>query len=444
MTDENIITIDDAAYMPEFKAVFQTVPSRDLFTEPDSPLTFENYKVAPWGEDNDLPAQIIAKAEKSEIVEANLLFNIQAGYGQGIKPMRRIVENGKIVGYDEIIEGPIADFFEQNDVNGYYLEQLTDMHHFYNVFPEIILSGDKRNIVSLRSKEATFSRWGTMDPKLGRVTKHFYSAKWADGANKNNTAITDVLDAYNPFADLTSRLSTNNYSALRFIVPVNFPSPGRQYYQRPYWWSIFQSGWDDFATMIPEFKKALLKNQMAIKYIVYLSDKYWDVLFTQEGIDVTNKKAVQDRKALEFTNFKNFLAGEKNAGKGLVAIKKLIASGSSSVEEKYIEIVPLKTEISGGEYIEDSGEVNSIISYAMGVDLDMPGKKTGGMSGTDKRERFQIKQALMKPLRDRLLKPLVLIKQFNRWPADTVFAIPEPVFTSLDISKTGSKTATNQ
>jgi hypothetical protein len=74
----------------------------------------------------------------------------------------------------------------------------------------------------------------------------------------------------------------------------------------------------------------------------------------------------------------------------------------------------------------------------------MPGKKTGGMSGTDKRERFQIKQALMKPSRDRLLKPLVLIKQFNRWDKDLVFAIPEPVFTSLDVSKTGSKTATNE
>jgi len=153
-------------------------------------------------------------------------------------------------------------------------------------------------------------------------------------------------------------------------VPVNFPSPGRQYYQRPYWWSIFLSGWYDFATMIPEFKKALMKNQMAIKYIVYLSDKYWDALFQQEGIDSTNKEAVKKRKTDEFTNFKNFLSGEKNAGKGLVALKKMIASGSTAIEEKYIEIVPLKTEIQGGEYIEDSGEVNSIINYAMGVDLE--------------------------------------------------------------------------
>jgi hypothetical protein len=442
MIEQNII--DGSAYMPEFKAIFLTAPSRDLFTEPDSPITVDSFKIAPWGEDNDLPAQIVAKAEKSEIVEANLLFNIQASYGQGIKPMKRIIEKGKITGYDEIIEGPVVDFFEQNDVNGFFLEQLTDLHHFYNVFPEIILSGDKRQIVSLRSKEATFSRWGTMDPKLGRITKHYYSAKWADGPNKNNVVATDVLDAYNPFLNLTSRISTGDYSALRFIVPVNFPTPGRQYYPRPYWWSIFQSGWYDFATMIPEFKKALLKNQMAIKYIVYLSDKYWDALFQQEGINATDQQAVKARKMLEFDNFKKFLSGEKNAGKGLVALKKMIASGSTAIEEKYIEIVPLKTEIQGGEYIEDSGEVNSIISYAMGVDLDMPGKKTGGMSGTDKRERFQIKQALMKPLRDRLLKPLILIKQFNGWDKDLVFAIPEPVFTTLDKNKTGQETAVNK
>lgn len=430
--------------MPEFKAIFQTTPSREMFTEPLNPLFIGNYKIAPWGDDNELPDQVVAKAEKSEVVASNLLFNIQSGYGQGIKPMRRVIENGKLVGYDEIFEGPVVDFFEQNDVNGFFLEQLTDLYHFYNVFPEIILSGDKKKIVSLRSKEASFSRWGLMDPKLGRITQHYYSAKWIDGPSVNNITATDVLDAYNPLLDLQSRISTNSYSALRFIVPVSFPTPGRQYYQHPYWWSIFQSGWYDFATMIPEFKKALMKNQMAIKYIVYLSDKYWDALFQQEGIDSTNKEAVKNRKTEEFTNFKNFLSGEKNAGKGLVALKKLIASGTSAVEEKYIEIVPLKTEISGGEYIEDSGEVNSIISYAMGVDLDMPGKKTGGMSGTDKRERFMIKQALTKPLRDRLLKPLLLIKQFNKWDPNLVFAIPDPVFTTLDINKTGKDTATNQ
>lgn len=151
---------------------------------------------------------------------------------------------------------------------------------------------------------------------------------------------------------------------------------------------------------------------------------------------------------MEYGRFRDFLAGEKNAGKGIVALKKLIASGTGSTEEKYIDIVPLKTEIAGGEYLEDSEEASNIISYAMGVHPSLigstPGKNSGSFSGTDKRELFQIKQALMKPFRDRLLKPLELIKQFNKWDKDIVFAIPEPVFTTLDKNKSGQETAVNK
>ena len=154
------------------------------------------------------------------------------------------------------------------------------------------------------------------------------------------------------------------------------------------------------------------------------------------------------RKALEYGRFRDFLAGEKNVGKGIVALKKMIATGTSSTEEKYIEIVPLKTEISGGEYLEDSEEASNIVSYAMNVHPSLigsaPGKNSGSFSGTDKRELFQIKQALTKPFRDRLLKPLELIKLYNKWPSDTVFAIPEPVFTTLDKNKTGQETAVNK
>ena len=449
MTD-NFIEIGGITYLPEAKAIVAMESSRELFYESTDlqPVTVDGYKISPWGVTNDMPQLIIEKAEASEIVQSNLLFNIEAGYGQGIKPMRRIIENRKLAGYEEVYDGEVVDFFAQNDINGYYLEQLSDLQFFYNVFPEIILSGDKRKIVSLRSKEAAFSRWGVMDPKKGCITKHYYSAKWNNGARKENIAESDVLAAYNPFQDLTSRVSTGSYTQLRFIVPVNFPTPGKTYYQKPYWWSIFQSGWYDFLIMIPEFKKALLKNQLALKYIIYLSDKYFSEIFKDEGIDTSNAEAVKARKNLEYGRFRDFLAGEKNAGKGIVALKKLVASGTGSTEEKYIEIVPLKTEIAGGEYLEDSEEASNIISYAMGVHPSLigstPGKNSGSFSGTDKRELFQIKQALMKPFRDRLLKPLELIKQFNKWDKDIVFAIPEPVFTTLDKNKTGQETAVNK
>ena len=56
-----------------------------------------NYEIVPWGDGNTLPADVLAKIKKSEVVGANLEFNVSAGYGQGIKPMRRIVESYNFV-----------------------------------------------------------------------------------------------------------------------------------------------------------------------------------------------------------------------------------------------------------------------------------------------------------------------------------------------------------
>ncbi len=443
------ISVGGLTYLPEAKALLAIKPTREIFTEPDQVKTIGNYKIVPWGDDNNLPADIIEKIEKSEVVSANLEFNVLVGYGTGLKPMRRILENGKLQGYEEIFDNDdVLEFFEDNDLQGYLLEQLTDLKTFYNVFPEIILSTDKKSIVSLRSKEAAFSRWGQMDKTAGRITKHYYSSKWGDNAKKEDIIVSDVLDRFNPLASLNEYLKKGNYKDLRFIVPINFPSAGRAYYQRTPWWSIFQSGWYDFSIMVPEAKKALMKHRFAVKYIIYISPKYFDKLFKEEGIDTSDKEAVQARVDQEHQNFSDFLTGSDKAGKGLVALKEMIHSASGAKEEKYIEVVPVKLDNEGGEFLEDSEEVSNIISYVMGTHSSLigstPGKNKGSFSGTDKRELFLMKQALMKPFRDRLLRPLTLIKRFNGWDKDIVFTIPDIELTTLDDNKSGKQETTTE
>ncbi|NQU54158.1 MAG: hypothetical protein HQ522_16645 [Bacteroidetes bacterium] len=443
------ISVGGLTYLPEAKALLAIKPSRDIFKDPTEIKTIGNYEIVPWGEDNNTPANVIEKLEKSEVVSANLEFNVLVGYGTGIKPMRRIIEDGKLQGYQEVFDNEeILNFFEDNDLSGYLLEQMTDLKTFYNIFPEIILSNDKKKIVTLRSKEAAFSRWGKMDKKLGRVTKHYYTSKWGDNPKKEDITVSDVLDRFNPLADLQERIKAGKIKEPRFIVPISFPTPGRTYYQHAYWWSIFKSGWYDFSIMVPEAKKALMKNRFAVKYIIYISPKYFEKLFIEEGIDRSDKEAVKARIDQEHQNFSDFLTGSDKAGKGLVALKEMIHSTSGSKEEKYIEIEAIDLGKEGGEFLDDSEEVSNIISYVMGVHSSLigstPGKSKGSFSGSDKRELFLMKQALMKPFRDRLLRPLSLIKRFNKWESDIVFAIPDIEFTKLDDNKSGKQETLNE
>ncbi len=432
--------IDGFEYIPELKAIIAQTPSHDVFEEPDSPVTIGKYKIAPWGEDNKLPAQVMDMIGKSEVVGTNNHFNVLMSYGQGVKPLLKLPDGDKFK-YTDCTDERVLEFFEDNDIPGYFLEQCSDLSTFFNVFPEIILTADYKRIYSLRHKEAVYSRFGVAD-KNGNIINHYYSSKWGDGANEDNITQTAVLSKFNTLKDLREK-AAKRVKTPRFILPINFPTPGKFYYARPPFWSIFRSGSYDFSTMIWEFKKALLKNGLKHKYIIYVSEQYWSKIFDEEKIDTNDPVKVKERKEEELKKFKDFISDGNSSGKGMMIHKKMVPSGNTAIEEKYITIEKVPLDLQGGEYLEDSSEVSNMISYAMSVHPNLigsaPGKSGGAMSGTDKRELFMIKAALMKPYRDRLLKPLYLVKRFNNWPANLEFIVPDYEFTTLDKNKSGKQ-----
>lgn len=446
MSEHTSIMIDNLTYLKDVQAIVAQPSSSDVFSDADTPIVVGDHKIVPWGDDNKLPNLVMEKIGKSDPLAANIDHNIKMMYGQGVKPFLSVVENG-VERLELCTDDRVLEFMVNNDLPGYFLEQCADMATFYNTFPELILTRDLKSVYSIRHKEATFSRLGVADKSTGEIVKHYYSAYWADGKpSLENTTVSDVLNRHNPLGDLRQRILKRSYVTPRFMLHINFPTPGRSYYQMPSYYSIFRSGSFDYSTMIWHFKKALMKNGLKTRYIIYLSDKYWDIVFKEEKIDTSNPEKVKERKEQEFTMFRNFLSDEENAGKGMMVLKKMIPSGNTVVEEKYITIEPVKSEIKGGEFLEDSSEVSNSINYATNVHPSLigspPGKTTGSMSGTDKRELYHIKSAMMTPYRDRLLRPLYLVKSFNNFPKNLVWKVLDYEFTTLDKNKTGKQSGT--
>lgn len=436
------IVVDNLTYLPDVKAIIAQTPSVDMMGEASTYGLIGGRKVALWGEANDLPQVVMEKIGKSDTLAANIDHNIKMLYGQGVKPFLRTVTDG-VERFDVCEDERVLAFMEQNDLNLYFLEQCADFATFYNAFPEIILTKDLTEVYSLRHKEAAFSRLSTA--VKGEIATHFYSAEWHNGkASEENTVVSDLLNRYNPLGDLQNRIKNRRYVTPRFMMHLYFPTPGRVYYQEPPYYSVFRSGSYDYSIMIWNFKRALLKNGLKTKYIIYISDKYWDLIFSEEKIDKNNPEKVKERKETEFAKFRAFLSDEENAGKGMMVLKKLIPSGSTAIEEKYIVIEEVKNEMKGGELLQDSSEVNNSMNYATGVFPGLvgspQGKNTGSMSGTDKRELFHIKAAMQAPFRDILLKPLYLVKALNKFPKNLVWKVVDYEFTTLDDNKTGKQT----
>lgn len=419
-------------YSAEASAVFSFGGNKDAFATAEKAIEITPaIKVAPWGSNNDLPQQTMAKISVNEIVSSNLLFNIEAAYSFGIKPMVRNPDGT----LGECVYREVLDFFEDNDISGFYLEQVSDMMAFFNVFPQIVLSGDRKKIVGLYSLEAAFSRWGSMNPGETQIMRHYYSSLW--GSDKKPT-IADieqsaVLSRYNTFADLTEKVARTKDS--RFVLQVSMPTPGRTYYADAYWHSIFRSGWYDLSCMIPKNKISILKNNLAVRHIVYISDKYFEGVLKREGIDMSNMAEVNKVRSREIGKISEFINNESGKGSTLMTTKETYASSTGkAIEDKQIDIVPIKAELNGGELVSDSEEASNIISYAMGVHPSLngatPGKNSGSLGGSDKETLFAMKQSMMRPFQDRLLKPLTLIKKFNGWPQDVVFAVPGMQFNA--------------
>lgn len=460
MKEDNVIVFPNrTGFLKGQKAAVVFQNSKIEYPTPDAqpiplPGTLEKKgKVVPWGENNDLPQQIITKTGPSTDLSTGLLFNISAGYGEGIIPVKRMVENNKLTIVPYFDNQEINDFLEHNNINSYLLEQLTDMQFFYNVFPEIILDrnkSDKRKVVELTHKEAAFSRWTAMDIN-GDIKYHAYSALWGDNVKKptdEDIILTDVLNFHRPIPDLLERIGRRSRrdgkkiddKVYRYIVPVRFPTPGRTYYQKPYWYSIIESGWYDFAQSIPQFKKYLIQNGMAIRYMIYLDDDYFPDLFNKENI--TNADAQKARIKKEYNDLNKFITGLEQTGKSMVTFFKSIP-GQERQYRIEIKMVDGSKLAEGGQYLEDSGEVSNMIAYTLQAPPSILGVapgKNNSFSGTDKRELFIIKQALMKPIRDLLLRPLYLVKAINNWPSDVYFAIPNVELTTLDKNSTGTDT----
>lgn len=434
--------IDGVSYFPEISSIL-AVSSSSIFDEKDMQVVqIGSHKIAPWGANNNLPDEILEKVKKSDIVSANLRFNRDVCYGLGPKLVKSVKKNGKIVDCLEVDDGPEYEFFENNDIPLFFLEQLTDMVHFHNAFPELIPSKKGTKVEYVRHKEAVFSRFSSMEK--GRINNHYYSAKWGDSPSISDIDVSKVIDEYNALNSAKTLLALKKH---RVIYPVYMPSPGRPYYSRPEWYSIFESGWYDHSIAIPELKKAIMKNNLGVKFIIYISSKYFEDIFKREGIDSSDIKASKERIDAEKIKFNDFLAGAANANKSILALKEYVMSGSSAIENKWIEIVPINNKMEGGEYISDIETAANIMCYAMNVHPNLigatPGKSSGSLSGTDKRELFLMKQALSKPLIDRCLRVFKLIKSVNQWDKDISIVVPEYVFTTLDKNKSGKEESVN-
>lgn len=445
------------AYLPQVRAIVSfTNPgkSSSATTAGDSnadgaaqvipaPLPIINSNpYAYWGDNNNLPNEIIELIGKCGVAGAALLYNILAAYGSGIEFGQFVYDGGKKIfeplDITQSKYSEINDFFLESDIqDDYLLESISDLTWFYNFFPYFILNKGRDKINKLFVSEAAYTRYKLRDEKSNKITHIGVNSDWIN-YNVNNTIEIPVLSEYDPVADLQSR--TSGYL---FAVPGGFPTPGKSYYQKPYWDAVRANGWIENSISVPKYLKAVFKNTMHLKYHIRIPDIFWSSKYKE-----WESKSEEEQLKLmevELDAMDKFLSGTDNAKKSFISHFSIDRVTNKEVPGWSIEVI--EDYDKDGKYLPESSAANSEILFAFQVHPDLIGAGTpgggyskGGSGGSNTRETDLIKKSLLSAIRHRSLKPIYYTKRYNKWPAEVQFRIDDTVLTTLDNGSQAIKT----
>jgi hypothetical protein len=458
-----MITSDGLAYCSGKQAAFIIKANAEVVADADKETPDnieisedkEQHQFVAWGKNNKKPNELQSKIKVSETLSANIMFNAYMTYGGGLKLMKTIQDpTTKKTKKVDVAPGEYSEieaFIKNNNIPLYLLEQCVDVHTYHHSYCELVLNmeaPESRKVLEIHHKEAMFSRVSPMNAN-GDIEMHFYSAKWYKGSvEKKYCSGTPMLKSFNASLDLQRRIGREpdikgkkvDEKKYSYIIPIYFPSIGaRAYYPESPWYSVFLSGWYDLAVAIPEFKKALMNNQMTLKYIIEIDAKYFEDLFKSENI--VDPELKKERIQREYDMILETLTGTENTGKAVFSTFFVDLKGT---EHPRIKITTLENTMKGGEFTEDTNIANSMLCYAQNVHPSLNGAAPGAtksINGTEARELFIMKQAMLKAYRDLILQPLEVIKVINKWPAEVSFEIVDTELTTLDAGKGSQKVA---
>ena len=206
--DKTISQYDDNFIPGEIFNIEVSNVAAEMASVEDSSLVFDedaNIRTTPvpnrkgmayvnFGEDNQLPFNIIKMIGVDEVMSQNKLFNVITCYGAGLKYMD--VDTKQPTTHPEI-----KRWLVRNSLPLFQLEQATDMKYFFFCVSVIILSQDGKRINRLVHKEACYCRFEKA--RNGKIN-HVIYANFRDNVSlrPEDYEVIRLLDPRDPMGDL--------------------------------------------------------------------------------------------------------------------------------------------------------------------------------------------------------------------------------------------------
>lgn len=397
---------------------------------------------AKWGHDNKLPHHMFHDIETCGILNSIIDGKARFAVNNGILPaLVHYEKNGQMVVDDIVMEPEIQDFLDDNNHFFHCYAWMKDQCAFGNGIARFMLNGGRDKIASFQRDDVTEMRYQKQDV-AGRINNIYLSAHWDKVRSPNDNRIITVplLNWNNPLKDLVERVAASKN--VEFAMTFKYPGWGKKYYSTPLWYAAYK--WVKIAQGVPEMKAAMFENNFRPKYMVVISEKYWERVFhgEKDWNDYTDQE-IAEKKNKVYDDIDEHLADNKNA------YKTIFVDGFYSPDGKLvpeIEIRPIDDTTKQGELLPDSAAANSEIAFATLfnpaiIGANMPsGPYTNSQGGSNVRESTLIQVIIHELERQNVRRIFSVIKRFNGWDKKFVasdkqkleFIIPATIPTTLD------------
>jgi hypothetical protein len=395
--------------------------------------------VIPWGTNNLYPQEFYNKKflkNGAAVGGINILKSTH--HGNGFQLYKEEVDevSGEIKIKNQVLSKfpEIKQFVRDNKLSKFWFEKITDQSLFEIAFTEHVLSANQEQIVRVKRIKAAHCRFAPMDDS-GVIPFVYINTDWSNAKVTFSIPITFIDGDMTP---LEIKEYCKEKKTFNFCTATYYPLVDENYYPKADWHAVDRNGWMDVANSVPELKQALFENQMHFKYIVYISDLYFESFYKEEWEDFDAEKRQQMREQLS-TAIDDHMSGNKASGRSLIS--PIFDEGGKFVEG--IRIVPIDNKLKDGSYLPDASAANSEILFAIGVNpaiigAGTPGGSNLGGSGSNIREAYTVLSASLVPRRNTTLEDWELWRDYNGWDEDLEAGFPNVNLTTLDTNPTGA------
>jgi hypothetical protein len=415
----------------------QTEGIKSVVPADSTEITSNGRPWANWGNDNLLPQTMAADIEACGVLISGIDVKARFGMGKGIWPVyteRR--SDGSEVITDIVDNAEIVD----------WLEESNDFHNCFAWFRDIIgfgqgqaryvLTRDRKKIAFVQRDDITECRYEKMD-EYGTMKHVYMSADWENvsGFPSDKVIKVPLLPFNGTYNDLKSR-TTGQEFAMRLVSPTW----RRRYYTLPAWLAAYK--WVQIAKGVPEMKAALFENNMRLKYMVVIYEKYWETSFGVEVWESYTPEEKEEKRQALYDEIDQFLVGAENAYKSIYIDGYTDGNGNKF---QNVDIIPIKDDTKQGELLPDASAANFEILFALSINpaligshgVTSKGYGGGAGSGSDIREAGLYEIIKLEFERRYMSRVFNIVKKYNGWDPKIKFVFPSLVLTTLD---TGGET----